>query len=78
MNLSRLDLLDVVFDAALLTPRERRMLRVQIEMDLLRNVAREAQDPKNWKAAAWALERLYPQRYAPRRRQKSPKNVSLT
>ena len=34
---------------------------------MLRVIREAASDPKQWRAAAWALERIYPNRYAKRR-----------
>jgi len=36
------------------------------ELGLLKALLTAAKEPKNWRAAAWALERLYPDRYAQR------------
>jgi len=33
------------------------------EIEILRTLQEAARDPKQWRAAAWALERLYPERY---------------
>jgi hypothetical protein len=38
------------------------------EINNLRTLLEAARDPKQWRAAAWALERLYPERYAPQKR----------
>ncbi len=43
-----------------------RKAEVGPEITLLRNIQVAASDPKQWRAAAWALERLYPDRYARR------------
>jgi hypothetical protein len=43
------------------------------EVNLLRNVVGAASDSKQWRAAAWLLERLYPDRYARRK----PNTLSL-
>src|SRR5580693_8951341 len=37
------------------------------EINLLRAIQIATKDPKQWRAAAWALERLFPERYARRR-----------
>ena len=37
------------------------------EITLLSNIQLAAKDVKQWRAAAWALERLFPERYARRR-----------
>lgn len=34
------------------------------EIETLRKLLEAARDPKQWRAAAWFLERLYPERYA--------------
>ena len=51
---------------------ELRRASVECEIRCLRNLSKAAQEPKNWRAAAWMLERLYPERYARR------KHVGLT
>lgn len=38
------------------------------EIQLLRALVEAARDPKQWRAAAWALERLYPERYGAQKR----------
>lgn len=38
------------------------------EIEILRSLIETARDPKQWRAAAWILERFYPRRYSPRRR----------
>ena len=35
----------------------------QNELSLMKNVFVAAQEPKNWRASVWALERAYPERY---------------
>jgi lysophospholipase L1-like esterase len=40
---------------------------LKLEAQLLRTIRHAASDPKQWRAAAWALERIYPNRYAKRR-----------
>ena len=35
----------------------------QNELSLMKNVFVSAQEPKNWRASVWALERMYPERY---------------
>ncbi len=42
------------------------------EVGYLESLRRASRDPKYWRAAAWALERLYPGRYAPGRRDAVP------
>lgn len=37
-----------------------------LEVSLLRNLREAAKEPRYWRAAAWALERLRPERYARR------------
>ena len=37
------------------------------EIEVLRALLVTARDPKQWRAAAWVLERFYPRRYAPRK-----------
>ncbi len=44
-----------------------RRAEVTPEITLLRSIQAAVADPKQWRAAAWALERLYPDRYARRR-----------
>ena len=46
--------------------KQLRKASVECEICCLRNLSNAAQDPKNWRAAAWALERLYPERYGRR------------
>ena len=36
------------------------------EVGFLKDIQEAAEDGKNWRAAAWALERLYPERYGRR------------
>jgi hypothetical protein len=36
------------------------------ELTFLRNIQQASKDPKQWRASAWALERLYPDRYGRR------------
>ena len=36
------------------------------ELTFLRNIQLASKDPKQWRASAWALERLYPERYGRR------------
>lgn len=43
------------------------------EVNLLRNVVAAASDSKQWRAASWLLERLFPDRYARRK----PNTLSL-
>jgi len=38
----------------------------QAEVSYLNNINRAASEPRYWRAAAWALERKYPNRYASR------------
>ncbi len=44
-----------------------RRAEVTPEITLLRGIQAAAADPKQWRAAAWALERLFPARYGRRR-----------
>jgi hypothetical protein len=39
----------------------------QWEVHQLRNIQQAARQEKYWRAAAWALERIYPDRYGPRK-----------
>jgi len=41
--------------------------RAEMEVRLLECIGAAATEPKTWQAAAWKLERLLPDRYAPRR-----------
>jgi len=41
---------------------KRQALRPELEM--LKSLLAAAREPKQWRAAAWALERMYPKRYA--------------
>lgn len=53
-----------------LDPEFRKQVRqheLRPEIDILKSVLAAACDPKQWRAGAWALERLYPRRYASRR-----------
>ena len=43
------------------------------EVSFLKAIQAAAGDPKQWRAAAWALERLYPERYGRR----APKTIPL-
>jgi hypothetical protein len=43
-----------------------RAARAHDEIKLLRCIDRAAEDPRYWRAAAWKLERLHPERYARR------------
>ena len=46
------------------------------EITYLKSIQTAAADSKQWRAAAWALERLYPARYAPRKAEMlSPQQV---
>ena len=36
------------------------------ELTFLRNIQQASKDPKQWRASAWALKRLYPDRYGRR------------
>ncbi len=38
-----------------------------VEITYLENIRKAAQDQRHWRAAAWALERIRPERYAQRR-----------
>jgi hypothetical protein len=38
------------------------------EYDLVKNIRSASESGKNWRAAAWSLERLFPDRYGPHRR----------
>jgi hypothetical protein len=40
---------------------------LKLEAIMLRAIREAASEPKQWRAAAWALERIYPNRYAKRR-----------
>ena len=40
--------------------------RASHELKLLKRIDDAAADPKYWRAAAWQLERIYPDRYQPR------------
>jgi hypothetical protein len=40
---------------------------LKLEAIMLRAIRDAASEPKQWRAAAWALERIYPNRYAKRR-----------
>jgi hypothetical protein len=40
--------------------------RANHELKLLKRLEEASQDPKYWRAAAWQLERMYPDRYQPR------------
>jgi hypothetical protein len=42
------------------------------EVKFLKNIIDAAKEEKNWRAAAWALERMYPERYARRRPETIP------
>jgi hypothetical protein len=44
-----------------------RRSEVGAELTLLRSIHAAAGDVRHWRAAAWALERMFPQRYARRR-----------
>ena len=37
-----------------------------LEFNLVKQITEAAKDQKHWRAAAWALERIFPQRYAAR------------
>jgi hypothetical protein len=41
--------------------------RNNTELDLVRNIRNAAKNEKYWRAAAWALERFFPQKYQSRR-----------
>lgn len=43
--------------------RDFQQAREQAEVFFLKQVKSAAQDAKNWRAATWSLERLYPDRY---------------
>jgi hypothetical protein len=47
----------------------RRVIHSELKLEsvCLRNIREAASDPKQWRAAAWALERVYPNRYARRK-----------
>ena len=51
---------DPEFDAQL------RQAKAQAEVGLLKNIRAAAQKEQHWRAAAWALERRYPEKYARR------------
>ena len=40
-----------------------RRAEAQNELTLMKNVFEAAQEPKNWRASVWSLERVYPERY---------------
>jgi hypothetical protein len=46
-----------------------RQSELRPEMDSLRTLLEAARDPKQWRAAAWALERMYPRRYGASKRE---------
>ncbi len=46
-----------------------RKAEISPEIAYLRSLQTAAQDSKQWRAAAWALERLFPDRYGPRKAQ---------
>ena len=46
--------------------KQLRKASVECEIRCLRSLQNAAQDPTQWRAAAWTLERLYPERYARR------------
>lgn len=47
------------------------------EITLLKAIQTAVEDPKQWRAAAWALERLYPARYGQRKTETlSPQQVA--
>jgi hypothetical protein len=51
-------------------PEFRKLVRqheLRPEIEVLKSVLNAACDPKQWRAGAWTLERLYPRRYAARR-----------
>ncbi len=50
-----------------------RRAEISPEISYLRTVQTAAQDSKHWRAAAWALERLFPDRYASR----NPKAITI-
>ena len=52
--------------------KDLRRASAECEIRCLRNLSNAAQDPSQWCAAAWTLERLWPERYARR------KHVALT
>jgi hypothetical protein len=39
--------------------------QIEREMELLRIIREAAKDPRQWRAGAWWLERMFPERYAP-------------
>jgi hypothetical protein len=43
-----------------------RKAELSAELTLLKSIQTAASDVKQWRAAAWALERLFPERYARR------------
>ncbi len=45
-----------------------RLLKTELspEITFLKNISAAAAEQKHWRAAAWALERMYPERYARR------------
>jgi hypothetical protein len=52
-----------------------RRSELQPELNALRGVLKAAREPGQWRAAAWALERLYPRRYSARRRNGVPRGA---
>ncbi|MDX1961829.1 MAG: hypothetical protein SFX18_01670 [Pirellulales bacterium] len=44
-----------------------RQYQLRPQLDTLTCLFTAARDPKQWRAAAWALERMYPARYGPRK-----------
>ncbi len=60
---------ETIRKAALRDPEFSDQLRkaeVGAELTFLRNIQQASKDPKQWRASAWALERLYPDRYGRR------------
>lgn len=53
---------------------DKRMQRARAshELKLLKRIDDAASDPKYWRAAAWQLERMYPDRYQPRMARSMP------
>jgi len=49
-----------------------RQSELQPEMQSMRTLLAAASDPKQWRAAAWALERMYPRRYGASKREAVP------
>src|SRR5690349_4649312 len=60
---------ETIQETALADPEFAEQLRkaeLETELMLLRGIQAAAGDVKQWRASAWALERMYPERYARR------------